>query len=1580
MATIERLIVQIFDRKRQVIDQLYQQKLLYDQHLASKLLIQGISPPSWLLPPDFPPNSSHFSALDKAGLISGLLNPRSGPVASCPGFLYDKPVSAVNNSVIDEECTGICSSSTGRDEDGSSFVSLCNVDDTEDQLGIVPVSHDEINARTLSGVPMSPEKQSCTKSCGTQPKQEHSLVPMQRSKSRQKALETRSGKTSGKSRFGINNSVDGRSPSKSCQGDEQVCGRAESPILVRSFSLSTEIGHEKASGCCLTQYPNNEVKEVHTEENQKDKDSSFRVGRIAISSAKCRQSKDVSSVSKALGYGSQLDGSTELVESDQAFALPSEICSSEEGIRSSSIEKIDDAPDIFLSKNLMMNDNAGGPSANKSCQDNEEVDDLRDSIELVKPFSASTEICFNEEVPSKLRSPDSPDGSLTQSANTEANEAHVADNQDTEKRDSVYTSRLTRPSGFYPQSAGVSSGSNKLDYFEQLDGSGGFPESHKASALPTGIFSWEGAVTCSTERISDPGNVLVSGDSGINNNVSVPPGDNNSQVVEQLERLRESLKLVKSFSFPTKTCDKQEASIRVTRSSNRCQLFKDAPSTSKTHSSFEQFDGSRDYYGLHKYSASTTEICSSKEADIRPCLTNDTFDAIETSLTKSAQCKAQDGKTRDEGEEAKGHSFTTGRITTCTSETGDAVDASLTKSEECTSQDEQMSDDEDEATVHSFTAARMNTSTSGRQSSPCIPSSSIASGHEQKISGIRESLIKSAECKAKDGETRDDRESIRESLIKSAECKAKDGELRDDGEETGSDSFAAGRLTTSTSGRQSSPSLPSSSKASGHGEKVIDIRESLEFVDQTASAMGNFSTEEAETGNRKPQMQHQEESGRNAMIAMTCGHKRISAFSFSSDGQKLTLEPSDCYSKHIQVETDPDTSELSGASVIGGTVNGQDVSDNSSFDPLVSGTKANHCERSPQAGKKLKYSIVSPVIEYMDVNEADQAMPEFERFGAQHFGEEFLFEDLSILNNMKEHTSVHEHTSTSTCFSAPMSPFPAACKSSFPPRLSKNNDMRRSLLEQQCRSACLSTPSSPFPSARNLEPHIYSSVPNGLLENVDPRSSLVPVGSVSQRKCHSDLFLYPQYLCGLDIKKPFLSPVENGFESIASKSAGSGKVTSGNPELTCFTIMEDPESSEEDGNEPKAGLEATDLSTESSIKEPLCDISVKNTTSLVQNEAVEKQSLESVSTENGISETCDMDNQANGMSNRPSRLITRGKENKGFSVGGNSIKKNKSKPHSSKFSKRKSSEKSSLRTRGQSLSENEQKHNNIVSNLKSFIPLVQRKKDAAKAPVKREVKVKALEAAEANKRLAEEKENERKQKKEALKLERARLEQEKFKQIELANKLKEEAKKKRDAENAAKKRQRAEEEKIEKERKRQRVEDARCQQKQAQEKLHAWKEESRYGTVDERTFDGKELNKKEQKEFDRTTEASTSSNQLQELVDAGTVKTKAGDGIPAVDSVVTAESSTPYKKPISRTSEEQSYDISPYQCSDDEEEEDEEVPNTKFIPSWASKSCVSLALSSLHQLDPDTIFPPRSFCNLDEVLVPKRLPVDPNKR
>ncbi|KAA3467365.1 titin-like protein [Gossypium australe] len=75
---------------------------------------------------------------------------------------------------------------------------------------------------------------------------------------------------------------------------------------------------------------------------------------------------------------------------------------------------------------------------------------------------------------------------------------------------------------------------------------------------------------------------------------------------------------------------------------------------------------------------------------------------------------------------------------------------------------------------------------------------------------------------------------------------------------------------------------------------------------------------------------------------------------------------------------------------------------------------------------------------------------------------------------------------------------------------------------------------------------------------------------------------------------------------------------------------------------------------------------------------------------------------------------------------------------------------------------------------------------------------------------------------------------------------------------------------------------------------------------------------------------------------------------------------------IADTSQEQSYDISPYKVSDDEDEDDDE-PNNKFVPSWASKNRVALVVASQQRLDPEVIFPPGSFCSISEERVERLL-------
>ncbi|KFK35137.1 hypothetical protein AALP_AA5G242600 [Arabis alpina] len=66
---------------------------------------------------------------------------------------------------------------------------------------------------------------------------------------------------------------------------------------------------------------------------------------------------------------------------------------------------------------------------------------------------------------------------------------------------------------------------------------------------------------------------------------------------------------------------------------------------------------------------------------------------------------------------------------------------------------------------------------------------------------------------------------------------------------------------------------------------------------------------------------------------------------------------------------------------------------------------------------------------------------------------------------------------------------------------------------------------------------------------------------------------------------------------------------------------------------------------------------------------------------------------------------------------------------------------------------------------------------------------------------------------------------------------------------------------------------------------------------------------------------------------------------------------------------EESYDVSPYKCSDDEDDEEDDyanLQNHKFVPTWASKSNILLPVISQQNLDSDIIFPLKTFSNLSQ--------------
>ncbi|XP_052177097.1 uncharacterized protein LOC127791336 [Diospyros lotus] len=573
---------------------------------------------------------------------------------------------------------------------------------------------------------------------------------------------------------------------------------------------------------------------------------------------------------------------------------------------------------------------------------------------------------------------------------------------------------------------------------------------------------------------------------------------------------------------------------------------------------------------------------------------------------------------------------------------------------------------------------------------------------------------------------------------------------------------------------------------------------------------------------------------------------------------------------------------------------------------------------------------------------------------------------------------------------------------------------RVSALEQLCKSAIVHTPLSQFSTTfklhRTLDP--YQSVPNGLLEHMNLTSTLnidddcgknlrASCSSVNEVKCSFQGL--PNSSCmplngshfGWSARKPPMSPVGRLWDRISSNSSSSEKQRSLNPELTCFPIEEDPSFSEENEN----GDEVADtihknihssLMNHRAQREPLAEVTETYANCLtsvsMSGKYPNRCSLDSISTEVSLKENNRVKQKLGNCPGNKSRITNEDKRNHSISVSMNGIKE-ATESLKNRFSKPKLSGKTSLRKDGQNLSEREPKRNNIVSNITSFVPLVQKKQEATVGTGKRNIKVKALEAAEAAKRLQEKRENERKMKKEALKLEKAKVEKENLRQMELKKKRKEEEQKKKDASMAERKRLREEEERKEKERKRKRTEEAWQQRRERKENLHIQKVEKDvpFTVIDEEVnsetkfIDDLKKQKKDEEKGDDSlvkkphTESATAEileNNVNLVVLHDCEAANCCSQIRELTSVLTKTNTNNDLE--AKASQEKSYEISPYQCSDDEDDEEDEIPTKKFIPSWASKSSVAVLLSSQEKIDPAMIFPPESFCHINEVLRPRK--------
>lgn len=291
------------------------------------------------------------------------------------------------------------------------------------------------------------------------------------------------------------------------------------------------------------------------------------------------------------------------------------------------------------------------------------------------------------------------------------------------------------------------------------------------------------------------------------------------------------------------------------------------------------------------------------------------------------------------------------------------------------------------------------------------------------------------------------------------------------------------------------------------------------------------------------------------------------------------------------------------------------------------------------------------------------------------------------------------------------------------------------------------------------------------------------------------------------------------------------------------------------------------------------------------------------------------------------------------------------------------------RHRSEANVDRQSKPSNIVANVTSFVPLVKQKLQSTTVCVKKDVKVKALKAAEAAKRLEEKKQKEQEKRKAAAKAERERLKQEK----EQKQKLEEEQKKRREVDAAAKKRQREEGEKRETMKRRKCMDEARKQQKQPMDRQRSTKDEK---DARQKASDNMEPRKnlvdvgKNQVKPDETTEHAL-------RYKANESKDEKGVAVDDRNASFVSDA----KENILNSIEE-SYTMTPYKDSDDEDDDDydehvqEARRRRKFVPSWARKENLDNILLSNKTLNPRDIFAQKLSFNISEVLsahVPQRV-------
>lgn len=442
--------------------------------------------------------------------------------------------------------------------------------------------------------------------------------------------------------------------------------------------------------------------------------------------------------------------------------------------------------------------------------------------------------------------------------------------------------------------------------------------------------------------------------------------------------------------------------------------------------------------------------------------------------------------------------------------------------------------------------------------------------------------------------------------------------------------------------------------------------------------------------------------------------------SISSLGMKESRNSQGCFTEGTR--TSPSSCEYLNARVSGDKQCRQNLYDSSFQNLNLSHTLLEDIQLSPkwEDGSHLQHSVLSSRNDALQLNDVDQSMPVFEGF---------------IVNAQTDTDEMD---------------FPAdgydLCELDLP----RTTLERASILAELCRSASLDRPSSHFLSAFKFqEPKsLCKSLSDDRLDHkefgnnypldADLEMNFQSLSSSSDD--YRDALDGMPYSCSLaysgerygwNSRNQPPSPVGKLWNQLSSHTGSSGKCSSSNPELTCFPIEEDPCSSEENKTmEENVGdtIDEIDssLANHCDKRQPLKDLTNMGKSSPLpisaEEETVKANSMDFSKSKFSVTGTQEKallgsKHQSRKKSETIDKQTSRarpayGRKHQLSTIGPNTIKRTK-KSVSNSVSRPIVSNKTSLKGQDQKLSLRGSRQNNIVSNVSSFIPLVQQKQAAA---------------------------------------------------------------------------------------------------------------------------------------------------------------------------------------------------------------------------------------------------------------------------